>query len=229
MSFDSNKEHSANSISDSYLTIERDSEIETKVKGSRFIARAILSVSREAAEETLAFWRKKEFDATHHCFSYIIQGEFSPEALDSSPDRNIFRYSDDGEPSGSAGKPIYDQLLGRHLVDTLLVVTRYYGGTKLGVGGLVRAYSEAASLALDQAGQLRKYHYSSFRLETDFSQYQQVLNLLNELAGEIDNSEFSDRVRLSIRLRYSSASEFKAKFIELTHGKGILEKTTKSR
>ncbi len=211
-------------IVDNYLTVARDSDAEIKVKGSRFIARAIARSSRESAEETLAVFRKKEFDATHHCYAYVIQPEFSIDAVGSAQDRNIFRYSDDGEPSGSAGKPIYDQLLGRKLVDTLVIVTRYYGGTNLGVGGLVRAYSESASMALDNAGLVENYHYHAFDLETEFSQYQQVLNLLNDFSAIIDDSKFSEKVCLSVRLRVSRADEFGAKFTELTHGQGVFMK-----
>jgi len=211
---------------DSYLTIERDAEVETKVKGSRFIGRAFAVVSRENAEEILAGLRKKEYDATHHCFGYIIRAENSDGTLENTQDRNIFRYSDDCEPNGSAGKPIYDQILGRELVDTLVVVTRYFGGTKLGVGGLVRAYSESAALTLDESGVSRRYHYQTIRLQTDFSHYQLLLNLLNSLDGLVEDSQFSDTVSLTVKIRISRVDKFVATFTELTHGKGMLERVT---
>lgn len=207
---------------DSYLTIARESEIETKVKGSRFIGRAFCTDTREQAEHTLADIRKAEYDATHHCFAYIIQPETSEEVASNPQDRNIFRYSDDGEPSGSAGKPIYDQILGRNLVNALVVVTRYFGGTKLGVGGLVRAYSESASLALDSAGAQRKYQYRQFLLRTDFSHYQPVIQLVHKLAGLVDDSQFSDAVEMTVSIRLSHVDTFAREFTELTHGKGAL-------
>ncbi len=210
--------------SDSFLTITQDSQAETKVKGSRFIGRVFKCESREAAEEKLAELRKKEFDATHHCYAYIIRPADSNESIDNSPDRQTFRYSDDGEPSGSAGKPILDQITGRELVDTLVVVTRYYGGTKLGVGGLVRAYSDSASQVLEQAGVTKNYHYVSYRIEIEFSYYQQLLNLISALAGHVDDSDFSANVSLSVRIRVSKAEEFQHKFTELTHGKGVISK-----
>ncbi len=210
--------------SDSYLTITQESQAETKVKGSRFIGRAFKCDSRDAAEETLADMRKKEFDATHHCYAYIIRPPDTKESIDNSPDRQTFRYSDDGEPSGSAGKPIFDQISGRELVDTLVVVTRYYGGTKLGVGGLVRAYSDSASQVLEQAGVTKHYHYVSYQIEIEFSYYQQLLNLINALAGHVDDSEFSANVSLNARIRVSKAEEFQHKFTELTHGKGVISK-----
>ncbi len=109
------------------------------IKGSRFIATAIPVADESQAKDALAEIRSEMPDAGHHCWAWRIA---SP-AID--------RASDDGEPSGSAGKPILAQLVGRELVDTAVVVSRFWGGTKLGVGGLVRAYGGAAGAALDQA------------------------------------------------------------------------------
>ncbi len=109
------------------------------IKGSRFIATIEPVSTEDAAKEVLAAVRAEMPDAGHHCWAWRI----------ASP--SIERASDDGEPSGSAGRPILSQLTGRDLVDTAIVVTRYWGGTKLGVGGLVRAYGGAAGLALDEA------------------------------------------------------------------------------
>ncbi len=108
-------------------------------KGSRFIATVVPTADEAAAREALAALRDEMPDATHHCSAWRI----------ASP--SIDRASDDGEPSGSAGRPILAQLQGRDLVNVAIIVTRYYGGTKLGVGGLVRAYGSAASEALDHA------------------------------------------------------------------------------
>ena len=126
--------------SDTYLVLDKPVISEIKIKGSRFLAEAIPVSSVEEADAALLAIKKRDYDATHHCSAYRI-----------GSDGNTFRYNDDGEPNSSAGLPIYRQIEGRNLTNALVVVIRYYGGTKLGTGGLVRAYGEAASLALDAA------------------------------------------------------------------------------
>src|SRR5512140_3280741 len=121
-------------MDDAYFTIEHEASIELKIKNSRFIGETYLVTSPEQALERLSSVRKREFSATHHCYAYRV-----------GLSRNVlFKYSDAGEPSGTAGKPIYDQMMGADITQILLVVTRYFGGTKLGTGGLTHAYSEAA-------------------------------------------------------------------------------------
>jgi len=127
-----------------YITIADRHEIRTLVKGSRFIARSFRIESREEAEAVLSDLRKRYYDASHHCFAWTLSEKHKGE----------FRYSDDGEPSGTAGKPIYDVIMRHGLVNLLLVVTRYFGGTKLGSGGLVRAYGEAADVLLQESSLL---------------------------------------------------------------------------
>ena len=124
-------------MEDTYLTLREGAEAQIKVKGSRFLAEAVPVADEAVAEAALATIRKREYNATHHCTAYRI-----------GPAADLFRFNDDGEPSGTAGQPILRQIEGRELTNTLVVVTRYYGGTKLGTGGLIRAYGEAASLAL---------------------------------------------------------------------------------
>ncbi len=119
-------------------TINTRSRIENRVRGSRFIATAIPISSREHVSEAIDDLRKEFWEASHHCYAYQL-----------APDGSDYRFSDDGEPSGSAGKPILLVLQRAELLDTLIVVTRYFGGTKLGVGGLARAYGEAAADVLE--------------------------------------------------------------------------------
>ena len=130
-------------MSDTYLTIGGYARAEIKIKGSRFIAEAMPVARVEAAEKEIAAVCKREFNATHHCTAYRI-----------GPNGDVFRYNDDGEPSGTAGIPILRQIDGRSLTDTLVVVTRYFGGTKLGTGGLIRAYGDAARQVLETASTL---------------------------------------------------------------------------
>lgn len=194
--------------SDSYRTAAGRAECEFKEKASRFIGRVFPIDSKENAEEILAQIRKKEYTATHHCFAWVT--------------RDSFRYSDDGEPNGSAGKPIYDQICGAGLVNTLVVVTRYYGGTKLGVGGLVRAYSSSAKSALSKAGTLECFDYRRFELQAEISQYQRLVKLLEQTESLVDESVFSDRVTLTVRVRESRVADFTKQLTELTHGKSVL-------
>lgn len=122
---------------DTYRTIAAPSKGIFKDKGSRFIGLTYPVVSDDQIKEILASIKKEYYDATHHCYAYRL-GE----------DKDVFRANDDGEPSGSAGKPILGQILSHDLTNILIVVVRYYGGVKLGVSGLINAYRAAASEAL---------------------------------------------------------------------------------
>lgn len=136
------------------------------IKGSRFVATIVPVASEEEARAVLEAFRVADPNATHHCSAWRI----------ATP--NIERAHDDGEPSGSAGRPILSQLQGRDVVDAIAVVTRYYGGTKLGVGGLVRAYGAAAAAALDAADLVERVERSSLRLHhgyEDSARVEQVL------------------------------------------------------
>lgn len=214
-------EDSEKKRADSYRTIERCAEAEVKIKGSRFIARVYLSESAAAVDEILAERRRVEYNATHHCWAYRLGHSVVRAGEDITPE--MFRYSDDGEPHDSAGKPIFDQIKGRDLTNTLVVVTRFYGGTKLGVGGLVRAYSQATAEVLDKAGVQEKFVYCDYRLSYSFPDHGKITDLISRLRGIIDSSEYSEKVDLKIRVRLSLSEQFVSDFTELTHGKGKLE------
>lgn len=200
-------------MDDSYLTIKRPAEIEIKVKGSRFIARTFMIESSENAAHHLELIRKNEYSATHHCYAYIA-GHIGPVS---------FKYSDDGEPSGTAGKPIYDVVAGRNLTDILLIVTRYFGGTKLGTGGLVRAYSQAAGEALDQSGTCTNYLTDKLSLELEISLYNQLLRLFQNFDASAKEASFSNKVRLVFEVRKSRRNELEKSIIELSSGKAKIE------
>ncbi|MFQ5607899.1 MAG: IMPACT family protein [Candidatus Zixiibacteriota bacterium] len=202
---------------DSFLIARERSEVESKVRGSRFVARAFPINSREEAEELIAGLRKREHDATHHCFAYILR-----DAGRGGGDS--FRYSDGGEPSGSAGRPIYDRLCGAGLTDTLVIVTRYFGGTKLGVGGLVRAYGAAAALALEKSGAAERFEYVKFTMTLGFPLYQRLKALILRLEGVMNQTEFGEVVQLNVSIRRSLADEFERSFTELTGGKNSLNR-----
>ena len=127
-------------MKDLYLTISSNTKGQFKDRGSRFIALAFHVVSEDEIKEQITLLRKEYHDARHHCFAWRL-----------GPDMERYRVNDDGEPSGSAGRPIFGQIQSRELTDILVVVIRYFGGTLLGVGGLINAYRSAASDALEHA------------------------------------------------------------------------------
>lgn len=199
--------------SDEFQTIADEQMAETKTKGSRFIAESFLAESSEIALEKLKVVKKREHAATHHCYAWIT----------GLGQAQTFKYSDDGEPNGSAGRPIYDQIAGKNLTNTLIVVTRYYGGTKLGTGGLVRAYSETAALALEKSSVKKHFLTSKFETSLEFSYYDQWTQLLNRMGATVVDSKFAENVTLKIEIRQTMAEQLQAEFTELTRGQGEIK------
>lgn len=187
---------SLETTADQYRVPASRSDAEIKVKGSRFIA-AIEPVSdRQQAEDLIGQYRKRYYDATHNCFAYRI-GE------------DDFRYSDDGEPSGTAGKPIFQVLEGADLQQAICVVTRYFGGTKLGTGGLARAYSDAAHQALDKLKIKTLLHTSPINLIFTYEFENLVRNLINEFHASLIDSQYSDRVEMRLAVPRSLCARFR--------------------
>jgi len=200
-------------VDDTYLTIGEESRSEIKVRGSRFIGESYLVESVEAAGAKLDAVRKREFQATHHCYAYVV----------GLPGNQQYKYSDDGEPGGTAGRPIYDNIVGRGLTCGLVVVTRYFGGTKLGAGGLARAYSDTARAVLELSGVKTVYITQRFKCDLDFSLYDTWLRELHKLGATVVDSKFAERVALTLEIRVSLADRLAAAFGQLTSGKGSLE------
>ena len=205
-------------MSDSYLTIQTEKRSELKVKGSRFIGESYHVETEDEALNRLEAVRKRKHQATHHCYAYLV----------GRPEVRQFKYSDDGEPTGTAGKPIYDVLTGRRVTDVLLVVTRYFGGTKLGTGGLVRAYGNTARAVMEASGSREVYITSQFRFVLDFSLYDQWQREIHKLGARIIDSQFSDRVTLDVGVRRTLAERLVSSFQQLTSGKGEVEEIDKS-
>jgi uncharacterized YigZ family protein len=180
------------------------------VKRSKFIAGLLPVKSKDEAEQAYLEIKKKYYDATHNCFAYRI-------------DANIFRYSDDGEPNGTAGKPILQMMDGKEILEVLCVVTRYFGGTKLGTGGLIRAYSDAAKEALNRTKILKKIRSKKIKLMLDYDLENNVRNLLNSYQGKLDNSEYSDHIEMNLLIPESKAVRFRDECIELSNNKIKIE------
>jgi len=150
-----------------------------KEKGSKFLAFAY-PVSNEASiKEGLASLQKQFYDARHYCYAWRL-----------GPEKTHYRVNDDGEPSGSAGRPIYGQIVSRDLSDILVVVVRYFGGTKLGVGGLIQAYRNAASDALDQSTIIERKVYDILKLEFGYEQMNSVMKVIKDMQLEFEDQEF---------------------------------------
>ena len=176
-------------MNDLYKTIQSKSEGLYKEKGSKFIAFAYPMSSEEAIKTEIAELRKRYHDARHHCFAWRL-----------GADLERYRVNDDGEPSGSAGKPIYGQIQSRELTDVLVVVIRYFGGTLLGVGGLINAYRSAASDALDQSGIVEMKVTSRLKLEFGYSQMNSVMKVIKDFQLEFEDQQFDLDCSLTLKV-----------------------------
>lgn len=194
---------------DAYLAVAQVGVSELVEKGSRFLGRAEPVDSIAEIEARLQSIRRTAYDATHHCYAWR-----------SGPAGQTFKYSDDGEPNGTAGRPIFDLLVGRSLTNSLVVVTRYFGGTKLGTGPLARAYAESARLALDSAGVKEWLITQTVMMTFDISQYDRWLRMMSRLSLPNGAAEFSDLVIVRTPIRLSMIDPLRTAFTELTLGKG---------
>lgn len=188
-------------------TIKERTRSESKVRGSRFIATAIPVSSKEAAMEELDSLRKEFWDATHNCYAYQL-----------APNGAEYRFFDDGEPSGTAGKPILFVIQQRDLMDVLVVVTRYYGGTKLGAGGLARAYADSASEALNLAEIVVNWPTTPIRVFTPYEDLSEVRRLV-ESQTERFEEEFRDVVIYTADIRDDRLEGFSRQLTSVTAGR----------
>ncbi len=180
-----------------YLTIAERSEGLYKEKGSRFLAFAFPVCSPQDVKEILLDLKKKYYDATHHCYAYII-----------GADGSSFRMNDDGEPSSTAGKPIYGQLLSKNLKNVLIVVVRYFGGTKLGVSGLIKAYRMAAAECLNNALIIERKVRRVFHLSFPYEKMNVVMSTLKQYNVEQRNHCFDLECSIEIVVDSDISSDF---------------------
>jgi len=197
------------SESDIYYTLGRSGRFEIKVRGSRFIGYAAPAVSGEIAVRLVGSMEKQFHDATHHCFAFRI-------GLGGNV---LTRMSDGGEPSGTAGRPILEAIDRRNLTDTVCVVTRYFGGTKLGAGGLARAYGECATGTL-YTGEITEHYVSAtVRILFDCELTGRVMTLIQKNGCKIEKGDFQAQTRIHLRIRKSKAEQFRQDLINATSGK----------
>ncbi len=190
--------------SDRYNTIKGTSEGYYKEKGSKFIARAFHVESEEEAKEYLLQMKKEYHDARHHCYAFRIK-----------PEDEFFRSSDDGEPSGTAGKPILNQIFSADLFDVLVVVTRYFGGTKLGVHGLIRAYKTATRDAIDRAEVTELTITRTLTLLFDYPLMNKIMRIVKEENLPVSKQDFALRCALVVRVERNKEKALTEKFLRI--------------
>ena len=186
------------------MTIAEPAEAIYKERSSKFLTYAYPVESEEEIKVLLEALRKEYYDATHHCYAYRLgaQGE-------------VFRANDDGEPSGTAGKPILGQLLSAELTNCLVVVVRYFGGTKLGVSGLIQAYKESTAEVIAASKIIEKTVDRNIRVEFSYISMNGVMRVIKELSPRIDEQVFDNLCTMQLRIRESEADQLIAKLLKV--------------
>ena len=182
-------------FSDIYKTITSPSEGFFKDRGSKFISRAFPISSEGDVKTILGELRREYHDARHHCYAYLL-----------GPDKSAYRINDDGEPSGTAGKPIHGQLLSYDLTNILVVVIRYFGGTKLGIPGLINAYREATKDALNQADIVEKLVTETLTITYDYPLMDVVMRFIKEKNLKIIETRFELNCMVKLGVRKNEAA-----------------------
>lgn len=193
---------------DHYKTVYRGGEGEITEKKSRFIATVRLVESEEEAQAFIGAMKKKYWNATHNCSAYVI-GEH----------RELMRCSDDGEPQGTAGRPMLDVLLGQEIINVAVVVTRYFGGTLLGTGGLVRAYSQAVQEGLRQSILIERCRGNMLEIETDYNGFGKIQYLAARRNLPVLDTQYTEKVQMKILVPAGNVPEVKAELVETVNGK----------
>ena len=189
---------------DFYYTIEKEAIAEFKDRGSKFIGYACPVKNVEECKEKLNAIKKEHPKATHHCFAYRI-----------GLDGNTHRVSDDGEPSGTAGRPILGQIDSKATVNVLVVVVRYFGGTLLGVPGLINAYRSAAALALQMTPLVQRQVEKEYTLQFDYTQVNEVMTLVKQYNCRIIQQEMQLFCNMTIGIPTNRLTEVNYKLLEL--------------
>ena len=198
---------------DCYHTIYKSGTGEIIEKKSRFIAEAYPVSGEEGAFSHLEEVKKRYWDARHHCWAYVIGRNPSME-----------RMSDDGEPGGTAGKPILEMIRGKALTDVFIVVTRYFGGTLLGTGGLVRAYTSAAAEALSHTEIITRIHGFKLKITTDYTGLGKLQYLLGQRGLAVLDTVYTDQVELFVLVPDEEERELMKAVMEGTNGQAVMEK-----
>ena len=179
---------------DSYLTLAAPAEASLRERSSRFLAYAYPVRSEEEIRERLDALRKRYYDATHHCYAWRL-----------GPRGGRFRANDDGEPSGTAGRPILGQMLSHGITECLIVVVRYFGGTKLGVPGLIAAYKEAAAAVIAAAGITERTVDRTFRVQFPYEAMNDIMRIVKDEQPAVRSQEFGNLCTVTLAIRAGRA------------------------
>ncbi|GAB3022318.1 YigZ family protein [Nocardioides flavus (ex Wang et al. 2016)] len=196
----------------SYLTVARDGSGEVEDRGSRFVCTLRRVGTEEAARELVAAVRREHWDARHHCSAFVL-----------GPDGSLQRSSDDGEPAGTAGAPMLEVLKGAGVSDVAAVVSRWFGGTLLGAGGLVRAYGDAVRAALAGAGTLRRSLLTELALDLGHADAGRVEGELRARGARVLDVAYDARVRLLLAAAAEEVDRLSEVVAAATAGHGVLE------
>ena len=191
-------------MSDTYKTIIAPTEGIYKEKGSKFLSFAIPVSSADEVKEIVKNYRKEYYDSRHVCYAYMLGAE-----------RKEFRANDAGEPSGTAGRPILGQINSRELTNILVIVVRYFGGILLGTGGLVVAYKEATTDALDQAEVIEKTVDESISILFDYVLMNEVMRIIKDTNAQITSQSFENQCEMQLSIRKQDAGLLSAKLAKI--------------
>ena len=195
---------------ESYITIHKYADFEYEDRKSIFIGETMPVSTEEEALSFIESVKKKYPDARHHVYAYILR------------ENSIMRFSDDREPQGTAGMPVLDAIRKNNCTDTVIVVTRYFGGTLLGTGGLVRAYTSAAIGALEAATIIRYDIYSEISFTVSYSDYGKIGTLISETGFRTDDTTFETDVNIRGTLLRENLEKFEKQLTEITSGRSSL-------
>jgi uncharacterized YigZ family protein len=196
-------------MSDVYYTVEAGAEATLRVEGSRFLAEVESVAERPEAEQRIEAVREREHKASHHCSAYRI-----------GTDGDVFHYDDDGEPSGTAGRPLLRQIDARGLTNTLVVVTRYFGGTELGTGGLARAYGDAADAALTRASIVERVVRTPVRVRFNYDDTSPARSVLRRFDATLEEESYSEVTEWTVGVRASVVEAFVDAFTNALSARG---------
>ncbi len=199
-------------IPETFLTIENETSFESREKASRFFALAIPVRNADEADAAIERIKKKYHDATHHCYAFRI---ITDDVLEKS--------SDAGEPNGTAGKPILQMIQKYQLFNILVVVVRWFGGVKLGTGGLVRAYSSSVDEVLRNCRKIERVMMTTVAVSFPHEATNAVMHTVSKFQGKIKFTEYDTGVKLTILLPKSVVHDFDVKIVEATRGKAVCQ------
>ncbi|MFO7890818.1 MAG: YigZ family protein [bacterium] len=202
-------------MDDIYYSIIKEVSSRIKIKGSKFIGYVKPVDTIGQAEKYISFISEQNYDATHNCTAFKV----------GVGDNAIYRYNDDGEPGGTGGRPILEAIEAQGLTNIVSVVTRYFGGTKLGTGGLSRAYRSCTDQALIKAGKRKLFFTETFLINFSYDLTGIIMEFIDKFACTIEDKKYDTETEFKVTIQKSQSDEFKQKLINKTGGKITIKET----